>query len=384
MKTDVNGFLNGISDWSDGIVSLYKEVNEVQTAFNTRLVSLDGELKKQLEFSTKKMRDTYESISPAAKKVVDAKLANAKTELDKLMGEFKANITKAQTKASQLEKDNLGIHADLHKENPIANDQEEALKLEIAKTADECKSLSRQLAKYDGIKGWFAGSTLATLRKSFNEKMAHLDSLNKQINTVRSNWAKELKESQTRESTERAEWMTLQKDISTNSMELANIQKNYDALTFQNAITAITKGEIPSGFDPECETSMKKIKELRTAKDELVEGLIQISGTLATLKGINDGFAAFAKSVAKLKQEQDTYSSLAKLHFEIADDVVAYNGSFTAVIADIKDEKKMAENPKVYASTMKSKIEPNLDNKTIEAMFNSLGKSIDVATKVWK
>lgn len=384
MRTDVNGFLKDISKWSDGVVSLYKEINEVQTAFNHRLVDLDGEMKKQLESATKDMKSKYDTISPSAKKLFDASVADSKKELDKLIAELKSAVKKATDKTSVIESKNVGMHDNLSKQNPELNDKEEALKIEIQKTADECRILSKQLSKYDGIRGWFAGSSVGTLRKTFNEKMKKLESLNSQINFVRKAWSEKLADSEKTENTDRSEWMSLQKEISTNSMELANIEKNYEALSFQNAITSISKGNIPEGFSSECTSSLKKIKELRAAKEELVSGLIEISGTLATLKGLNDGYAAFAKSVVNLKHEQDTYSSLAKLHFEIDDSVTGYNNSFTEIIPIIKDEKKMAENPKLYGDSIKTKLSQNLTNSSIEAMFNSLGKSIEVATKAWK
>ena len=384
MRTDVNGFLKGISQWSDGVVSLYKEINEVQTAFNHRLVDLDGELKKQLELATKDMKSKYDTISPSAKKVFDSSVSDSKKELDKLIAELKSAIKKATDKTSAIESKNVGLHDNLSKQNPELNDKEEALKVEIQKTAEECKILGNQLSKYDGVRGWFAGASVGTLRKTFNEKMKKLEALNTQINFVRKTWSERLTDTEKTENSDRTDWMALQKEISTNSMELANIEKNYEALSFQNAITSISKGDIPEGFSPECTSALKKIKELRAAKEELVTGLIEISGTLATLKGLNDGFAAFAKSVVNLKHEQDTYSSLAKLNFEIGDSVTGYNNSFTEIIPMIKDEKKMAENPKLYSDSIKTKLSQNLTNSSIEAMFNSLGKSIEVATKAWK
>jgi predicted HicB family RNase H-like nuclease len=384
MKTDVNGFLGSISDWSDGVLSLYKEVNEVQTAFNTRLVDLDSELKKQLELATSDMKSTYDTISPSAKKAFDSKVTLAKADLDKIIAELRAAIKKADTKAKEIEKKNVDSKDGLQKINPELNDKEEALKVQIDMLAAECKALSKQLSKYDGIRGWFAGASVANLRKEFTTKMKKLETMSQEINFVRKTWSDKLTTTEKAESTERTEWMAIQKEISTNSMELANIEKNYEALSFQNAITALTKESIPEGFSPKSDAALKKIKELRASKDELVEGLIQISGTLATLKGINDGFAAFAKSVAKLKEEQDTYSSLTKLHFEIADAVIAYNEGFTSVIPSIKDEKKMAQNPKEYSTIVKTKLDANLKDSNIEAMFNTLGKSIEVATKAWK
>ena len=71
MRTDINGFLKLVVGWSDSVVSLYKEINEVQTAFNHRLVDLDTQLKKELELATKTMKSTYDSISPSAKKCFD-------------------------------------------------------------------------------------------------------------------------------------------------------------------------------------------------------------------------------------------------------------------------------------------------------------------------
>ncbi|NTU61188.1 MAG: hypothetical protein HGA95_02505 [Caldiserica bacterium] len=384
MRTDVNGFLKNISQWSDGVVSLYKEINEVQTAFNHRLVDLDGELKKQLESATKDMKSKYDTISPSAKKVFDASVVDSKKELDKLIAELKSAIKKSTDKTSAIENKNIGLHNDLSKQNPELNDKEETLKVEILKTADECKILGKQLAKYDGIKGWFAGSSVVALRKTFNEKMKKLEALNTQINFLRKTWSERLTDSEKTENTDRTEWMSLQKDISTNSMELANIEKNYEALSFQNAITTISKGVIPEGFSPECASALKKIKELRAAKEELISGLIEISGTLATLKGLNDGYAAFAKSVVNLKHEQDTYSTLAKLNFEISDSVSLLNNSFSEIIPTIKDEKKMAENPKLYSESIKAKLSQNLTDANIEAMFNSLGKAVEVATKAWK
>lgn len=384
MRTDVNGFLGKISQWSDGIVSLYTEINEVQTAFNHRLVDLDGQLKKQLESATKYMKETYDSISPGAKKTFDTMVDNAKKDLDKIIADLKSQVKKSTDESQKIEKTNVSLHDNLAKENPELDAKEEALKADILKTAQECKLLEKQLAKFDGIRGWFTGGSAATLRKTFNEKMTRLESLNKQINSLRKDWAQKLTDTDKAENDERTKWIALQKDISTSSMELANIEKNYDALSFQNAITALTKCEVIEGFSPECTSILKKIKELRTSKEELVQGLVEISGTLATLKGINDGYAAFAKSVANLKHEQDTYSSLARLNFDIDDAVVTYNSSFTDIIPLIKDEKKMAENPKVYSESVKTKLSQSLVDKNIELMFDSLGKSITVATKAWK
>ncbi len=384
MRTDINGFLKLVVGWSDSVVSLYKEINEVQTAFNHRLVDLDTQLKKELELATKTMKSTYDSISPSAKKCFDDEVSKSKVDLDKLIAELKAAIKKAQDKAGTLEKKNVVAHDDLQKQNPELNDKEEALKVDIQNLADECRILERQLAKYDGIRGWFAGSSVASLRKTFNDKMKKLESLNSQINFVRKTWSDRLTEESKTESTERTEWMTLQKDIATSSMELANIEKNYEALSFQNAITALSRNEIPNGFSPECEKSLKTIKALRTAKDELVDGLVQVSGMLATLKGINDGFAAFAKSIANLKSQQDTYSSLPKLQLEIPDSAITYNQGFTEVVPAIKDEKKMAEDPKAFAANTKKLVENNLADKNIEVMFTGLGNSIEAATKNWK
>ncbi|NMD14988.1 MAG: hypothetical protein GYA78_06535, partial [Caldisericales bacterium] len=196
MKLDLSDTIKLVDSWTGDIKQLYTELEEAQQSFNAELVKLHQDSKSRLEKSAVFIKGKMDSLPGDLKNIIEKE----KTAQEKLFKEklekIESELAKLNKEAGEIEEKNVQKLVGLSKENPELNEQEEALKPKIEEAKKETLLLSRQLAKYDGISGWFAGSKVTMLEKEYKKSLDRLKQLTAEIENVRKAWKKDLTDNQ--------------------------------------------------------------------------------------------------------------------------------------------------------------------------------------------
>lgn len=382
MNLNLNDSVKLIAGWMDDVKSVYLELEEVQTAFNGELIAVGKEFNSNIEKLTKKIKSDWNNLPQAFKTEFEGKKSKSEADIKKRISELASAISKSNEELVKIEKTQKAAMDDICKQNPELNDKEEAIKLKIKDAELEAKSLERQLARYDGIAGWFAGGKVAQLNKQFKTSIANLGKLKVELEKVRAVWQASEKKLDECEQKGKSEWVAIQDKITKDSMEKKNLEDNIEAMSYSGAIleTASSGKSIPSDLKADFDL----LCALKEKTEQLGEGLKKTASLMALTVGVSQGFANLGKSFMGLKEEQDMHATLPKLTVAFSESVVDFNKCWKEFIPKIKDEKKLCDSPKDLIGSVENLVKNNLTEKGIEGMFESIGNSIKSATSSWK
>jgi predicted nucleic acid-binding Zn-ribbon protein len=382
MNLDLNDSIKLIAGWMGDVKSVYLELEEVQTAFNGELIVVGKEFNTNIEKLTKKIKSDWNNFPQAFKTEFDSKKSKSEADIKKRISELASTISKSNDELAAIEKTQKAALDNLGKQNPTLNDQEEAIKLKIKDAELECKALERQLARYDGIAGWFAGGKVAQLNKQFKVSITNLGKLKVELEKVRALWQASGKKHDESEQKGKSEWVAIQDKLTKDSMEKKNLEDNIEAMSHSGAILEIASSgkSIPSDL----KTEFDQLCALKEKTEQFGEGLKKTSSLMALTIGVSQGFANLSKSFMGLKEEQDMHATLPKLTVSFSETSVNFNKCWKDFIPKINDEKKLCDSPKELIVSVENLVKNNLTEKGIEGMFESIGNSIKSATSSWK
>jgi hypothetical protein len=124
--------------------------------------------------------------------------------------------------------------------------------------------------------------------------------------------------------------------------------------------------------------------DLNIQTDSYHEGLASVGGLIGLLRGIDSGLQAIRKSVDGIRREHEMHSAyLAAPDFSLSDDVRAFHEQWPALARQFADEKVIGQQPAGFAEAVQPLLTGPLSQARIEAMFQSLGTTIERATDRW-
>lgn len=382
MNLNLNDSIKLIAGWMDDVKSVYLELEEVQTAFNGELIAVGKEFNSNIEKLAKRIKSDWNYLPQAFKTEFEGKKSKSETDIKKRISELSSSIAKSNEELAKIEKAQKTAIDDMCKQNPELNDKEEDIKLKIKDAELEAKSLERQLARYDGIAGWFAGGKVEQLNKQFKAAVANLGKLKVELEKVRAVWQASEKKLDDCEQKGKSEWVAIHDKITKDSMEKKNLEDNIETMSYSGAILEVASSG--KSVPPELKTDFDTLCNLKDKTEQLGDGLKKTASLMALTVGISQGFANLGKSFMGLKEEQDMHATLPKLSVTFSENSVNFNKCWREFIPKIKDEKKLCDSPKDLISSIENLVKNDLTEKNIESMFESIGNSIKSATSSWK
>ena len=383
MEVSTKDAIRTIDNWVTDICNLFKEIEEVQVAFNGDLIRSSKEFQQKIVETMMVIYKDINSIPSEIRKIINKKHDEEETKIQKRISELKASTTNLQNASDDYEKTSETILKSLTQANPEINEKEEVLKLQVKETLVDIKTTERELARYDGIKGWFAGDKVKNLKKSFGVGLKKLQNLSSELETIRNEWKKKLTESETKVNEEKEAWMKVQHQLTDEKIELSNLEKNHENMTMYESVAILIKDDIPKGLSSNIESTLTKAKQLQWYVDEIRKELVDVATILGTLKGIMSGFEKMRKSFVGLWEEENMHSELSRLSFDFPETILKYHDVWKEVTQKIIDEKNLCECPSDFAKAVQVLIKDNLSKDKIEWMFTEIGASIQAATKSW-
>jgi len=131
---------------------------------------------------------------------------------------------------------------------------------------------------------------------------------------------------------------------------------------------------------PDVAGSLVELGELNQVQAALEEGIRESAAFLGLLKGLRDGVTAFGKSVASVKQSQDTYSALSKLKIEVPPACREYARQI-AELGPRVDVEYMYLHPREFAAIYRKMSEGLFTPERIEGFFKTMGDELNRTTK---
>jgi len=204
----------------------------------------------------------------------------------------------------------------------------------------------------------------------------------------------------------RQEWEKLQKEIGREqadyqklwqdyTLELARLQGELDYLVEPvSAENLARKRAIRYVIDHLKEPAEAGIDELQPILDDMIEyniqtddyqaGLGSVGSLLALLDGLTEGLKRFRESVQGLLNEQKMHSAyLSDLKVEVDDPVLAFHQNWDGLRNRVQDDAHLSANPNEFVAAVQPSIAAELSEEKIQSMFDSLGQSLNRATKEW-
>ncbi|MCE5176530.1 MAG: hypothetical protein ABFD23_06595 [Caldisericales bacterium] len=385
MKLDLSDTIKLVDSWTGDIKQLYTELEEAQQSFNAELVKLHQDSKSRLEKSAVFIKGKMDSLPGDLKNIIEKEKTTQEKLFKEKLEKIESELAKLNKEAGEIEEKNIQKLVGLSKENPELNEQEEALKPKIEEAKKETLLLSRQLAKYDGISGWFAGSKVTMLEKEYKKSLDRLKQLTAEIENVRKAWKKDLGDNELACNEITRRWMAIQSEAASLLVEKSEIQGDFDSLVLMAALgPAVESFSGKPGLPKELDENFKAIAKNKEKANLLVEGLKKMSSILGSLNGISEGLSNIRNTFKGLLDEQNMHQALKKLEITVPESATKFHSIWKDVALKVKDEKKLCENPKDLAESVDGIIKNNLTESGIKGMFEDVAGSIKEATASWK
>ncbi len=380
MRQNINDSVRLVSSWNEDVIALYKEIEEVQKAFNAELVETGQETQKLITEAAIKLGEAKlpPSVETKLKSKKEAALKNIKEKISKLDSSIKGLESETGKIEQKAEEDYKG----LAKTNPKLNEEEEALKVKVFEAKKDLDAIEKQLARYDGVAGWFSGDKVRQLRTEFDKALARFAALTKELDAVRISWQKNLTQTKQSDDAGQKRWKEIQLELTRLVSEKKVLEQGQEGMAISQAVAELAK-EGAEGLPAEVEKLFSQIATLKDKVEQTTEGIIKTSSIMASLVGINKGLLALLESLKGLAQEQQMHESLPALNLDFPDPVTAFNAVWKDVASKVKDEKKMSETPTAFAQTVEGMMKENLSEAKLTKMFDTVGDAIKKATKDW-
>jgi DNA repair exonuclease SbcCD ATPase subunit len=395
---DARQMLQYLDTQDEAIEDLVGQLDEVQVAFNAlfdefkaqhdaRLDELTGQVFDRLGGEGSKQRGT---IPDGLRAAIDERLPEERQAIDERRSKVREEYLPARQQAADelLQKAQAQVAA-LRALNPELDAREEELKAEKAELEARLAGLNveiRQKSRGLGVVRHFASIFAADRERQ--QTIGKLEVINQTLQKVRREWEE-------KQSSVEAEQAGYQNRWQLESIAVARLQSELDQLDDQDlredlalrrAIRHVLDEikEPLSSADPELDAGLREMVELNIQTDAYHEGLASVGGFIGLLRGIRSGLQAIRQSIDGLIKEQRMHSEfLPALQFNVSDRVQDFHRQWPALARQFADEAAFGQQPTDFSAAVEPLLAGPLSQASIEAVFDSLGNTIERATERW-
>jgi hypothetical protein len=382
-----------LADARGRVDAVAKEVSEVQLQFTSA-----HQVNKNMHDATLNdlsLRAAHDlgALPADVHKAIDARVPIERETLDKRRQELLSQIVpKAEQIADDLLKRAQTATSDIKQVNPRLNAQEEKLKADLAQMQKELDRLNAEIKQRSGcftlIFNFFK---LNELDRQRHKLVGRMEENAKALKSVREEWAKSKTEYTQEESALQQQWQQANVDAARAREELSQLSDdaNRGRLALQRAIFYVfdnwkTPLPPPAGGSPLVDEINQMVK-LNISTDTYEEGLGKVAGLIALLKGVSQGLQSIGQSVDALIKEQNMHSAYLKpVGVSVDDGVLKFHQQWDGLRAKLKDEQALVQHPADFIALFDAEVKGPLSEAQIAAMFDSLSRSLQAATRGWK
>ena len=380
-----------IEDNISQIEAVRKEMEEIQTGFNSKYVEWKADHDAALERLVEMVLGQMDEIGPDLKGRIDERVGEERRIVDERRQELRDKlIPQTQSEADTALKGGQSITEMMREENPRLNEKEETLKARRVKFEGELTSYNEQIRKLSGCLGvMFNFFKINRLDKKRQQVIGQLKYVQEALKEVRDEWREVRREMGTEEDTLQVRWQELTRKIAQLQGELDYLddESNRENLALKRA----TRHVIDELKEPvvcpvaDVKTELDAMVTLNVQTDDYQEGLGAVSSLMSLLVGVGEGMKRLNASVEGLIQEQRMHSSyLSALDVYVPDEVTAFHSQWEGLAQKVRDDGHLCENPAEFLATIRPVMEEGLSEENIKGMFGSLGEALSAATSRWK
>jgi len=361
------------------IADIYREIEEIQFQFNDLYARQVEERRRLVAAHAPLLQENADDLPEELQRALDDQQRVEREALEEEMAALRAETAEKRQKADDLVREAQRRVANLRKQNPILDQQEEELKARRASMENQIQELDDEINRL-GIASFFKKRRLRSEREQLVD---NLDEIESGIRAVRERWQEEKKALQASQTDLQTQWQAL-------SVEVAQLQARLDYLVAntddevrkraaQNWLNDLE--ELPDVQGP-WQERLRPVVELGRNKQQYEAGLTSVAEILGLLKGIGEGMDRFLRSLYTLYEEQRRYR-LPALTVNLPDSVTSFHGMWPEFQSEVKDEKYLGTHPLEFNRRVSNIVQEHINEEDIQQMFDDMGAALSQAAKAW-
>jgi chromosome segregation ATPase len=362
------------------IADIYREIEEIQYQFNDLYARQVDERRKLVNVHIALLQEHRDDLPEEMRRALDDQERVEREALEEEIAALRAQTAEQRQKSDDLVREAQRRVANLRRQNPILDQQEEELKARRASMENQIQELDSEIERL----GMFSLLGKRRLRGEREQLMDNLDEIEAGIRAVRERWQEEKKALQAGQTDLQSQWQML-------SVQVAQLQARLDHLVTsiddesrkraaQNWLDELQ--ELPDVEGPWRERLAPAV-ELGRSKKQYEAGLTSVAEILGMLKGLGEGMDRFLRSLATLYEEQRRYR-LPALTVNLSDAVTSFHAMWPEFQSEVKDEKYLGTHPLEFNRRVSNIVQQHINEEDIQKMFDDMGLALSRATKAWR
>jgi len=378
-------FYNYVRDSRKRIADIYREIEEVQYQFNDLHAQQLKERQKLIASYVPLLLETFDGLPPALAKLLEAQERAERQALQEEIARLEREIAEKRHAADSLVQEAQQQVAYLREQNPVLDQQEEALKARRASMEDELRQLDAEIEHLGRLPfGWLVNLRKRRRLRDQRAKLAeNLQAVTAGIRAVREKWQTEKQKLQEKQAALQKKWQVMTVEVAQLQAQLDYLRANFDELSRRNAVQNLLNNllELPVIEGP-WKDRLATLIEFNRNKVNYETGLRSVAEVLGLLKGLGEGMDRFIRSVATVYEEQRRYR-LPSLTLTLPDAVTSFHAAWPDFQAQVKDEKYLGTHPLEFSQRVQDFVRERLHETAIQRMFKDMGDALTRATKAW-
>ena len=382
---DVNGFDAFLDDQHSHISAAYKEIEQLQAEYQGAYTRFKAEHDQTLYALVDKIEAGANGTGKSLSAQIEARAGEEQPLIVQQIADLASQLDRLQAEADNVLARIQQAIAQRREMNPKLNEREEQLKSDVARQQQTLNELNTQISQLSRGLGVIRHPVkIFTLDRERWKILGRLQQLEDELHKVRLDW-KNLAERTTKDE---ADWKTQWQE---KTLQLSQLRQQQDYLSQNTAAEARHRATVyvidnlKTLPDASEAAALQPMIDLNIQTDDFQAALGSVSGILGNLTGMQEGLRRFKASLRSLAAEQQQHSDyLAPLHFRLSDEALAFGQTWEDLIARTQDEKTLAAHPADFVTAMESFMAERLSEEHITHFFNSLGATLDDATRSWK
>ena len=366
------------------VADVFREIEEIQYQFNS-LYEQQAVERQALIATYAPLLQNAEDLSDEMARLLAEQEQLARAAIEEEIAKLEPEIAEKRGSGDDLVQEAQRRVADLRKQNPILDQQEEALKVGHATLQSEVEQLDAEIKKLNRFPiGWLTNAIkLRSLRKQRLGVLGNAAAMEKGVRTVRKKWLEKKKALQDKQADLRNAWQVLSVEVSQLQSRLDHLTANIDQQTKQNAAQRLLRDlqELPTGTGS-WKPRLDPLVELNRNEAIYRTGLKTVSEILGLLQGLGEGMDRFILSVGTVYEEQRRYK-LSPLKVRLSKSVSSFHDAWPELQSKVKDEKYLGTHPLEFSQRVQDFTRDRLSEKAIKLMFKDMGDALTKATKAW-
>ena len=366
------------------VADVFREIEEIQYQFNSLYEQQAVERQALIATYAPLLQDA-EDLSDEMARLLAEQEQLARAAIEEEIAKLEPEIAEKRGSGDDLVQEAKRRVADLRKQNPILDQQEEQLKARHAALQGELEQLDAEVKKLNRFPvGWLTNAIkLRGLRKQRLVVFKNIGAYEKGVRTVRKKWQADKKALQDKQADLRNTWQVLSVEVSQLQSRLDHLAANIDQQAKQNAAQRLLSDlqELPTGTGS-WKPRLDPLVELNRNEAIYRTGLRTVSEILGLLQGLGEGMDRFILSVGTVYEEQRRYK-LSPLKVRLPTAVTTFHDIWPEFQSKVKDEKYLGTHPLEFSQRVEDFTRERLSEKAIKLMFKNMGDALTKATKAW-